>query len=690
MRVTPTTCRWPAATLAAALLATTAAAATEPPTGDPFDLAHPAVRAFSDRDGLPQNTVHGIARDPLGYLWVATQDGAARWNGREWLTIDMPDRDVSNYIRALVATRDCTIWFGREAGGLVRLRRDPLSVVPRRESFTIFGPAQGLAAPRVTSVFEASDGTIWAATAGGAARLVGERFETLRDGLKDPRLWVIHEIEDDAGRKRMLAGGEAGLSMLEGRQWSPIDLGPQPFVGSVNSLLQTKDRDGVRTLWVGTYGSGVLRIRRGHVERFGPAEGLSQPARHLARAHAARTRRRAALGGHARRRPLPPRRRALPGRAARPVDLGGVLAAGRRRGGPGRALGRHAHGGPAPPRGRLVAGARPLLGTAGRPGAGPAGDEGRRRAARLLGGNRGRPRRDPRRPGEHRGRGPGASGPAGAGARRAARARPAAGALGLDRRPRPGEARRGALGPGRRAARVHRRPRRVAAGLDGARRGGRAVGRDRAQRPGALRARTLDGAADEGRPPVGPRGGAARDRDRRQANALGGHARRRTGRGGGRPSGADLGPQLGAGSRRRADARGAAPRRAPRAVGGHALRRDAPRSRRALPGLVAARGRNDPLRTGRHRGVDRPGPRGAHLPGDPARRRAAHSRRPPRRGCRRPDERALRHCRRPAERDLQLGTARRLEGSRVDPDHGRHRPARPPARGRLRRCRWRR
>jgi diguanylate cyclase (GGDEF)-like protein len=263
------------ATLAAALVSAAATAATSPHVGDPFDLAHPAVRAFTDRDGLPQNSVHDIAKDALGYLWVATQDGAARWNGREWLTIDMPDREVSNYIRALVATRDCTLWFGREAGGLVRMKRDPLSLVPRRESFTFFGPAEGLAAPRVTKLFEATDGTIWAATAGGAARLVGERFETLTDGLTDPRLWVIYEIEDDAGRKRMVAGGEGGLSMLEGSRWSAIDLGPQAFVGSVNTLLQTKDRDGVRTLWVGTYGSGVLRIRNGRVERFGPAEGLT-------------------------------------------------------------------------------------------------------------------------------------------------------------------------------------------------------------------------------------------------------------------------------------------------------------------------------------------------------------------------------------------------------------------------------
>jgi diguanylate cyclase (GGDEF)-like protein len=277
MSVMPTTswARAGAAALAAALVSAPASADAAPRAGDAFDLAHPAVRAFTDRDGLPQNTVHGIARDTLGYLWVATQDGAARWNGREWLTIDMPERDVSNYIRTLVAARECTLWFGREAGGLVRLRRDPVSLVPRREAFTVFGGAQGVPAARVNHVFEASDGTIWAATAAGAARLVGERFETINDGLRDPRLWVISEIEDDSGRKRMVAGGEAGLWMLEGTRWSPVDLGPAALVGSVNSLLQTGGRDGVRTLWVGTYGSGVLRIRRGRVDRFGPAEGLT-------------------------------------------------------------------------------------------------------------------------------------------------------------------------------------------------------------------------------------------------------------------------------------------------------------------------------------------------------------------------------------------------------------------------------
>ena len=114
--------------------------------------------------------MHAIARDALGYLWVGTQDGAARWNGREWLVIDMPDRDVSNFMRALAATRDGTLWFGREAGGLVRLRRDPLQRRAAAESFTVFDAARGLPARASTSVVEASDGKIWAATSAAAPR----------------------------------------------------------------------------------------------------------------------------------------------------------------------------------------------------------------------------------------------------------------------------------------------------------------------------------------------------------------------------------------------------------------------------------------------------------------------------------------------------------------------------------------
>lgn len=264
-----------ACVLVATLGASGAGAAGPASPGDVFDLAHPAVRAFSDRDGLPQNTIHAIARDSRGYLWVGTQDGAARFNGREWAVVDMPGRDVSNYVRTAVAARDCTLWFGREGGGVVRLRPEPFAATPRPDAFTVFGTAEGLPADRVNRLLEARDGTLWAATAGGAARLVGERFEPVIDGLRDGRLWVVAEIEDESGRPQILAGGEGGLAVLQGSRWSPVDLGPPELVGSVNNVVQTKDATGARTLWIGSYGNGMLRVRGKRIDRLGLAEGLT-------------------------------------------------------------------------------------------------------------------------------------------------------------------------------------------------------------------------------------------------------------------------------------------------------------------------------------------------------------------------------------------------------------------------------
>src|SRR5512143_409394 len=238
--------------------------------GDVFELAHPAVRVFSDRDGLPQNTVHAIDRDARGYVWVGTQDGAARFNGRDWTVFDMPDREVSNYLRALVAARDGSVWFGREDGGLVRLKDG---------RFSEFGHRSGLPAARVNKLLQARDGTVWAATlGGGAARFDGTRFVPVSDGLRDGRLWVLQEIEDDSGQLRLLAGGEGGLAILEGARWKPVDLGGDS--GSVNSIVESAGKP-PRTVWIGTYGQGVIAAsgwqggRIGRLARFGPGEGLS-------------------------------------------------------------------------------------------------------------------------------------------------------------------------------------------------------------------------------------------------------------------------------------------------------------------------------------------------------------------------------------------------------------------------------
>lgn len=250
--------------LAAALAATHLRALAE---ADPLTLARPSVRTFTERDGLPQATVHAVAFDREGFLWVGTQDGAARFDGRAWMPVDLPGKAVSRFVRTVLPTRDGSVWLGKEEGGLVRLRDGKGDVFDRSD---------GLPSGRVNHLLEAADGTVWAAThGGGVARFTGAGFLGVSEGLPDLRVWRLLERPGADGKPRLLAACEGGVAELgpEGR-WTKIDLGAALSGISANSLLATGEgRDAA--LWVGTFGAGVFRRRDGRVDRFGPDRGLA-------------------------------------------------------------------------------------------------------------------------------------------------------------------------------------------------------------------------------------------------------------------------------------------------------------------------------------------------------------------------------------------------------------------------------
>src|SRR5690349_20693561 len=79
---------------------------------DVASIARPALRVFTDRDGLPQNAINALAFDKSGYLWAATKDGAAFYNGREWRAIELPAELGSTWIQSLLVASDGAAWFG--------------------------------------------------------------------------------------------------------------------------------------------------------------------------------------------------------------------------------------------------------------------------------------------------------------------------------------------------------------------------------------------------------------------------------------------------------------------------------------------------------------------------------------------------------------------------------------------------
>ena len=100
------------------LLAKSQCLAAPNPETDIADLGNQPCAVFKDKDGLPQNTIRAMALDSKNYLWIGTQDGAAYYNGRKWILVNMPKRNISNHIQSILVTSDGSIWFGTAGGGL--------------------------------------------------------------------------------------------------------------------------------------------------------------------------------------------------------------------------------------------------------------------------------------------------------------------------------------------------------------------------------------------------------------------------------------------------------------------------------------------------------------------------------------------------------------------------------------------
>jgi signal transduction histidine kinase/ligand-binding sensor domain-containing protein/DNA-binding NarL/FixJ family response regulator len=219
------------------------------PAPDPALAGRVAFNHFTDRDGLPQNAIQAMAFDQKGYLWVGTQDGAAFYNGRVWTVVNMPNRTVSNFVRSILVASDGSIWFGRQEGGVSRLKDG---------AWTTYDKKNALPDERVNALLETrgSDGAqiIWIGTDRGLAQLAGDQWSRFDsgNGLPDDRVTSLVETKASDGSSIVWIGTDKGLSRFWRGEWTTFDQRHGLQEEQVTSLLVTKEADGRSFLWTGT------------------------------------------------------------------------------------------------------------------------------------------------------------------------------------------------------------------------------------------------------------------------------------------------------------------------------------------------------------------------------------------------------------------------------------------------------
>jgi len=230
-------------------------------------MGRPAIRVFTDQDGLPQNSVECLAMDARGYLWAGTQDGAARYNGRTWTPVPLPGRANSRWVRSLLAASDGSIWFGQVLGGLFVLRNG---------NWEHHEVAEGVSSGQVRCLAERRNGAVLAGTDRGVFQWDGRAWTPLVDpgGRKTGVVLSVREVMEPGKPPVLWLGTEKGLAEVlptGGWRWFTAREGLPS--SEVWSLLETREPEAGTVLWIGT-ARGLARWDGHRLEGVGRREGL--------------------------------------------------------------------------------------------------------------------------------------------------------------------------------------------------------------------------------------------------------------------------------------------------------------------------------------------------------------------------------------------------------------------------------
>lgn len=196
-------------------------------------------------------------------LWIGTDNGLMRWNGRVAVDVVTPPGLSHTQILALGKDRHSNIWIGT-AEGLLRIDADGKAVIDDSQR----RPPAG-----ITAIFEDREGNVWTGSARGLERFRDSTFTSFSvvEGLPSESNGAIYV--DSEGRT-WFAPTSGGLFWLK-----------NGTVGRITSAGLDKDvvysmEGGAGELWVGRQRGGLTRLRLNRdviaSDTYSQANGLAQ------------------------------------------------------------------------------------------------------------------------------------------------------------------------------------------------------------------------------------------------------------------------------------------------------------------------------------------------------------------------------------------------------------------------------
>ncbi len=205
-------------------------------------------RAYTQADGLDDLNVHSLFQDRAGFLWVGTEGGLFRYDGKRFVTVSLGNKGYTAYITSI--TQDATghIWVASDTGlhkvedgeakavlldgkpllvtrSMVpsELDRDGVVVVVKKQLWAVKGEnghftvepiaAGALAGRKVSAVAAGAAGHLWVETDAGLIDLDRGAGRVVRTAADTTKIEFSKMLVDHAGN--VWLRGRGGVARLQ-------------------------------------------------------------------------------------------------------------------------------------------------------------------------------------------------------------------------------------------------------------------------------------------------------------------------------------------------------------------------------------------------------------------------------------------------------------------------------------------
>lgn len=212
---------------------------------------------YTAKNGLPQNSVNDIIQDPQGYLWFATQGGAARFDGYDFEHYNALNGLPDDFVNCLLAGKSGDIWFGTQGG---------LAVYDGTE-FKRYSEEEGLVGSNVLGMVEDLAGNIWAWTAYGLSVITGDTILSYTKGDHLAGNMVVDVLVDSQGKVHVATFENQGITTFTDPPTSALDRRAE----IIRDMIEVSPGE----IWHASQDNGILVQSKAGEYRLGTKDGLS-------------------------------------------------------------------------------------------------------------------------------------------------------------------------------------------------------------------------------------------------------------------------------------------------------------------------------------------------------------------------------------------------------------------------------